>query len=110
VSQAESTTAHQEGGDARTLAGLYEKLRSWVLHPAPEAAPHPRLLGQAVLLRHGMREWMAAVSRLEGPAHQAPAGDATSAAPHLPTSTKAQLAAALANVVLTRLQEERHEP
>ena len=105
----EHTVALQEDTHTRALTALYEELRTWVLHPAREVPSRPRLLGQAVLLRSGMGEWMATVASLQGARHHAAAGR-KSAAPPLPTSTQAQLAAALASVVLARLKEELHEP
>jgi hypothetical protein len=105
----EHRMALEHGGDTRALVGLYEELRSWVLHPAREMPSRPRRLGQAVLLRSGMGEWMAAVASLQGARHHATAAR-VSAAPPLPTSTQAQLAAALASVVLARFKEEPHEP
>jgi len=109
VSETEPTVALQGNGHTRALTALYEELRNWVLHPAREIPSRPRLSGQAVLLRGGMREWMATVSSLQGARHHATAPRA-SAAPPLPISTQAQLAAALASVVLARLKEEPHEP
>jgi len=109
VSQSEPAAAVQGGGDTGALVAMYEELRSWVLHPGREAQPQLRLLGHALLLRSGMREWMAAVSSLQGPAHQTPTARA-STDPSIETSTTTQLAAALANVILTRMKEEQHEP
>jgi len=109
VNETASTVAVQKSGDARALAGLYEELRCWVLHPARQMPPQPRILGQVVLVRSGMREWMAAVSSMQSALDQTTT-PVPAQASSTPTSIRAQLAAALADVVLSRIKEEAHEP
>lgn len=91
-----------------TAVLLYEELREWVLHPARQAS-HRSPLGQAVLMRSGLGEWMANVLRLQ-PDCGRPASSSGGSPPALSVSTKAQLAAALATVVLTCMEEVSCEP
>jgi hypothetical protein len=89
--------------DSTSVVDLYEELRRWALQPAHQP-PASRTLGQALLQRKGLGEWMTAVVDLQPACSQPRAGGGDSHAA-LPSSTRAQLAAALADVVLIRLRE-----
>jgi hypothetical protein len=109
VSQTDLAAAVQGDGDTGGLVAMYEELRSWVLHPGHEASLELRRLGHVLLVRNGMRAWMVGASSLHSPAGQTPPARA-STSPPVETSTTTQLAASLANVVLSCLREAPHEP
>ena len=117
-----------EGADTSALTRLYEELRRWALDPGCETRAWPRHLGWAVLLRRGMREWLATCGSFsstttrnperqtegrpegDGWAEDNPATRADESGP-LPTSVQAQMVATLATIVLGRCDgwEERYE-
>lgn len=109
MSQTDLAAAVQGDGDTGALVAMYEELRSWVLHPGHETSLELRRLGHMLLVRNGMRAWMVGASSLQSPGRQTPPARASTTLP-IETPTTTQLAASLANVVLSCLREAPHEP
>jgi hypothetical protein len=103
VKASDERTLVQERGDTSTLAKLYEDLRSFILDPSRDSQPGPRRLGWGVLVRGGMREWMATCLSLSD-AVEHDRGTRSDLPSPLVASTQAQLTAALASVLLSRCQ------
>ena len=96
--------------DSKPLTKLYEDLRSWALDAGCETRAWPRHLGWGVLLRRGMKEWLATCLSLSDTTVHDPVASAGKSGPP-PSSVQAQMVATLANIVLSRCdgKEERHE-
>jgi hypothetical protein len=99
-----------ERADTNRLTKLYEDLRSWALDSACETRAWPRHLGWAVLLRRGMKEWLATCLSLSEKAARDPQATTDESRPP-PSSVQVQMVATLASLVLIHCEEkeERHE-
>ena len=110
VDRSDEKALFLDSADTNRLTGLYEDLRSWALDSACETRAWPRHLGWGVLLRRGMKEWLATCLSLSDTSAHDPVATAAESRPP-PSSVQAQMVATLASIVLSRCdpKEERHE-